>query len=92
METNVRNETTGPNDVESKRQRCTIDHVKAGFDAQAVYAWRGPYKGKLGTIVQMSGSLARVSFGSAMQGDGVLYIPRDCLIACVPLSCPVYFS
>lgn len=66
------------------RNTCFIDHYRRGFEGQTVYAWRGPYKGKLAVILRTSGALSRVSLESAIQGNSVLDVPSDCLVACVP--------
>ncbi|KLO11350.1 hypothetical protein SCHPADRAFT_475005 [Schizopora paradoxa] len=73
--------STSPSNPKNESQKCFLDHFKYGFDDQVVYAWRGPFKGRFGTCKHMSGLLAGVSLGSAIQGEGITYILRSCLIA-----------
>lgn len=61
--------------------KCSVDHFKEGFEGQSVYVWRGPYKGKLGSIYQMSGAMARVGFDSAFKGNSVVDIHSENLVA-----------
>lgn len=62
---------------------CRIDHFKDGFEGQTVYAWRGSFKGKIGTVMRVSGLSVRVNVDSAILGKSVLDIPSDCLVTFV---------
>ncbi|KLO16458.1 hypothetical protein SCHPADRAFT_215016 [Schizopora paradoxa] len=78
--------STSPPSSNSDTENCSLslNHLKHSFDnGQTVYAWRGPFKGRFGKCLHMSGLLAGVSLGSraAFQGEGVTYILRSCLVA-----------
>ena len=64
-----------------KPETCAVDHLKEGFEGQAVYAWRGPFKGKLGVVVRVSGRLASLSVESAMNHRSILDLPAKDLVA-----------
>lgn len=72
-------------------ETCVVDHFKEGFEGTVVYVWRGPFKGKLGTIIRLSGSLARISVESAIRGNSVLDVPAECLLAFVTCYCHTYY-
>ncbi|KLO12127.1 hypothetical protein SCHPADRAFT_891021 [Schizopora paradoxa] len=61
--------------------KCYVNHFALGFEGQEVYVWRGPFKGKIGKVLQVSGPTARLSFDSAFQGRGLVDIPTGCLVA-----------
>ncbi|KLO15316.1 hypothetical protein SCHPADRAFT_269380 [Schizopora paradoxa] len=63
--------------TETATKRCSIDHFKDGFEGQLVYIWQGMFKGRLGHVNRMSGTLARVQLDSSK----VLDITTDCLVA-----------
>lgn len=65
------------------QRRCHVDHCKYGFEGKEVYVWRGPYKGKLGSILRTSGALSRVSLESAIRGSSVIDTPSEYLVASV---------
>lgn len=73
-------------------ETCRIDHLKYGFERQTVYIWRGPFKGKLGTVIRTSGWLVRLSVETAIQGKSILDVPADCLVALVKLFRFVFFT
>ncbi|KLO05564.1 hypothetical protein SCHPADRAFT_712239 [Schizopora paradoxa] len=60
---------------------CFIDHRTQGFEEQLVYVWYGSYKGRLGTVKQISGSVAQVNFTSAFHGRSVQFVQADYLLA-----------
>ncbi len=68
-------------DVDSDEDKCAIDHRADGFDDQVVYVWHGPYKGKLGRVLQMSGGIVKVGLESAVRGNGILFLPADNVLA-----------
>ena len=71
----------GPNAYlgDNVAKRCLIDHFKSGFEGQLVYIWQGMFKGRLGHVNRMSGTLARVHLDSSK----VLDVTTDCLVAFV---------
>ncbi|KLO06223.1 hypothetical protein SCHPADRAFT_895625 [Schizopora paradoxa] len=60
---------------------CHINHRARGFEDQLVYAWHGRFKGRLGTIRQLSGSVAKVHFASAFRGNSVQFVQANYLLA-----------
>ncbi len=71
---------------DSDDDTCVLDHSKDGFEGQMVYAWHGPSKGKIGIVLQSSGTFARVNFEFAIQGESWSYVPKGCLVAFVSYS------
>lgn len=65
---------------------CTVEHLKEGFEGQLVYVWRGHFKGKIGWVLRMSGSLCRISLESAMKGRSVIDLKSEYLVAYVRAS------
>lgn len=74
--TNDSGTATAQNSLEGEK-RCDVDHLKEGFEGVVVYCWKGVFKGKLGRVGRLSGTLARVHTESGK----VLDIPVDRLVA-----------
>lgn len=63
---------------------CTVDHRLDNFEGQEVYVWDGrQFKGKIGTVKQMSGGIAKVHFESALFGASAQDVEGKNLVAYV---------
>lgn len=72
--------STGSKAEAHDTKKCVADHFKNGVEGRKVYVWRGPFKGKLGSIYRSSGTISRVSFDSAIKGNNVVDVPSECLV------------